>query len=169
MSTFVTRLFVFSFVFFNGVYGEQCMFTASNDGTKHLNLTNYIQALNATNGVQCSMQGCSGCGYKFSVCKNGVLCDTENENVMVIQNSVSNGKCSHELGIWDNTIKPYYISSNNSWSFQYQNGGKCDEDPTMNYAFQVIFICSNDTWPQAQTGPSGTCQYQMTIASIYSC
>ena len=164
------RFILLVVILLNIVNGNDCVFTASNDATKTLNLTSYILALNATNGVQCSMQGCSGCGYQYSPCKNGVICTTKNnDKVMVQQNSVSNGECLHELGVWNASIKPYYISSNNTWSLQYNNGEKCDEEPTMNYQFQAVFICSNDTWPQAQTGPSGTCQYQMTIASIYTC
>ena len=149
----------------NGRKDSQCTFTDAATG-KVLDLTNYI---NTINGTQCSMQGCSGCGFKYTPCKNGLYCASQSNSSMVIQNSVSDGECSGMLAFWDSTIEPTYSKGNGSWTFEYQNGQTCSDDKLKQYQFELVFICTNDSWPQARTFETDVCKYQMTISSMYTC
>ena len=144
---------------------SSCTFTDSSSG-KELDLTDYI---NAINGTQCSMQGCHGCGFKYTPCQNGLYCEAQSGNSMVNANSVSDGECTDILAMWDSSVEPVYSKTNSSWMFNYQNGQLCGADKSKNYQFNLVFICTNDSWPQARTSQVDDCKYKMTISSMYTC
>ena len=149
------------------VSGE-CLFKDSASD-KVLNLTSYITALEPSEHNQCSMQGCSGCGYVYSPCRNGAFCESKLSYAMAIKNALGSGKCEAELAMYDESVLPVHTAANNSWTFTYHNGKQCATDPTRNYDFTVQFYCTNDTWPQADTGPTSNCSYLMKIGSMYTC
>mmetsp|Transcript_59144 Transcript_59144/g.72326 ORF Transcript_59144/g.72326 Transcript_59144/m.72326 type:complete len:171 (-) Transcript_59144:59-571(-) len=162
-------VFFVGLLLLGNVLGNECTFKAVNDDTKILNLTTYVDILNVTDGIQCSEQGCHGCGYQYSPCNNSIKCSVDKSKAMIIQNSVSNGECIHELGMYNNNILPKYYDNNDTWFFEYNNGDKCENNSNMNYSFNIQFICSNDNWPQARTEQINACQYQMNISSLYTC
>jgi len=85
----------------------------------------------------------NGIAYSYTICANSLQCDRDSKTVNAMVEAHRDGinEC-HYIGIYNETVQPFYDFGIASWVFNYSNGEPCgDQNQQLNTTTTIAFNC----------------------------
>lgn len=99
--------------------------------------------LSSFRGKEYFFQSDAGIEYSYTICSNELKCEKESEtiNAMVEAHRDGINEC-HYIGLYNETVQPFYDFGIASWIFNYSNGEPCgDQNQQLNTTTTIAFNC----------------------------
>eukprot|EP01083_Nonionella_stella_P024403 67385_1 len=97
---------------------------------------------------------------QLSPCQDGIFCETENQNAMILQWDKNNKQCRYSLSYWDSSVSPIYINSDRyphgAVLFYYTNGPSTSDCPN-GMIMNLTYICLNEAIADPYNQGTMTC------------